>query len=370
MFFDLILKKAKKIKKILRNFTEDKRITYNEIKNLLNNIPKDIQLEKLTTKDKGLINIQYKGIKYSTFIIPSNTEKLYILLNTGSIETNFSRVSWSTNYDGVTVCIDDPSKLLYKKEYLWYFGDKDNDYTIYIRDIVKYIASLYHIRHKNIIFLGSSNAGFCAVRLAGLIPYSKAISLNGQFDARLWILDYRDRNDYEKIGYFDEKHAKRLTLVEAFNKKSKYMFFYNISSVRDNKQLSCLCKFIGITKPEKSGFYRKENIFLFILKTQMNSPHTLFPDQNMCKIMEYTLYKGPTKATVPTFQCLAQQLDLSLKYENIKNKTTNEKIHNKSPCKSEHCKPSNPVLLTKLYRYFYNKLKFLSRKLRRYIFLK
>ena len=126
--------------------------------------------------------------------------------------------------------------------------------------------------------------------------------------------------DYVNLGYFNSANRDRLTLYSALHPRSKYTFFYNISSPRDKIQAKRLFKTLKLKFPDKSGYYHKKNVHIFILKTRKRSSHILFPDQNMCKFFEYTMHKGPIKITNSTFLCFADYLELTYKYNTEKEK--------------------------------------------------
>ena len=141
-------------------------------------------------------NVQYK------FIIDIKTDsEILLILGPGAIPEKykekyinrpvFSRVTWK--FDQSTIYYDDPTRFIEGVDLLggWGIGTSDNWYTEELAKIIEIIANnIYNYNSenhfKNLVFYGSSMAGFMSLQLSTLVRNSTSICEIPQLDLMKW----------------------------------------------------------------------------------------------------------------------------------------------------------------------------------------
>ena len=266
-----------------------------DLKKLLMSNPVQLHLNELNQNHNSRLTITHNNINFECFFIQSTpSKKLYILLNSSGEGIKFARVSYADTLDGNILCIDDPSRKLNDVTLGYYFGTHEHDITQSIVDIVSKFRDIYNIKNKNIIFIGSSNAGFAACKFCTKIYNSKSLLLSPIIDVqyRIKTTNPDGLQAYKRSHYLDkdEDIKRRLNIGDEFvkNKKSKYFFIFNDISKNDRKQLNFLCSKIGIEY--KLGLNKKDNKYIYVVRIKCRHTHLVCIRKCILRVFEDVLY--------------------------------------------------------------------------------
>lgn len=210
----------------------------------------------------GIFKVLYKGIEWDgLWFEGSISDKLIIILNGAYERKNgkpkFNRWSWKDIWNCNFLSIEDPMYKLYGVPTGWYFGDSENDYCVWVADIIKKIVKERKI--KEIIFYSSSAGGTAAIRVANILNQGMVIALNPQLDITLY------RNNSIKaietiIGckICEDKLCRNNHIIRSLKEKNnvKYCLIENLASETDynyiqfcesefDKELKFGCNFIN-----------------------------------------------------------------------------------------------------------------------------
>lgn len=174
----------------------------------------------------------------------------------------FERWSWQNDFNGSILNISDPTLLLDDKLRLgWYIGNK-NEYPVEtIVSIVNEFANIHGIENSNIIFYGSSGAGYTSLACSRYIPNSNAVAINAQTN----VLNYYQGHvsDMLKASFNStdqnevwEKYKERLDMVD----------YYSNNKYSNN---------IFLVQNEKDEFHYKNHFLPFIEKTNLSKQKIL-----------------------------------------------------------------------------------------------
>ena len=222
-------------------------------------------------------------------------------------------------YDGVCFFVDDPTRYEVNDNAVsWYVGGK-GEYTNYLEKIILKISKVYNIKFNNITLIGSSNAGFAAIKLANKILGAKSIALNPQINISLYPGKSKDFENRVDMSFNDEKYHSVLYADDfIYNKHSKFFLFFNKSSSVDAIQLSYLQKLIGKDVP--NGFSKiKDNIFCEIVDIDATDPHNVVPNEQFIPIIEKIM---DDSVPVDTKRDMAIQIVKEMKQYYTQNKET------------------------------------------------
>lgn len=213
---------------------------------MINNHPLSID-EKTNSMSDGRFRTLYNGVAFDCMFAKKQSDKMVVLLSAGIVNTKhipgFQRWSYSGLLSENVLCIADPMYIKYQSDNLlvgWYYGDENENYLDYVVELVKKVARINKIRHKNIIFYGSSAGGYAGIYCSSKIVGSTVIAWNPQFDLK--------RHNYiklfEEIVGFSVAHDKygrdNITDKVLNNSTSKIVLMENLKSRQDVDQMKVL----------------------------------------------------------------------------------------------------------------------------------
>lgn len=280
--------------------------THTDIKDCFSSSCVSIDFEILSNINTGRFKINCDTLDYEVAYFDSKNEYLYVYLSSARSKKDyptFNRTSYCKFFDGASLYIDDPSRILNSNENIdticFYYGTKYNSALLGISKIIKKICSIKNIKHSNITFISSSNGGFASLYLSTIFEGSKCIALNTQVS----VLQYfKSMNRLDQFYIFNKKYSsenfkqnhedsKRFNIVPKLTQerlKSKILIFWNISSHSDNDQLLYLKEMLNLNL--QIGFNIISNyLYLFILNISCSDPHTCMPMESFCKIADLFL---------------------------------------------------------------------------------
>ena len=188
----------------------------------------------------GLV-IYSDDVKYEFIInIKNNSDKL-IILGAGNLHKSvmekfhnrpvFSRISWP--FKESTIYYNDPSRFMGKKELSggWGLGTIDHWCIEEISKIIKLIAdNIFNYsnpkqKYNNLIFYGSSMAGFMSLQLSILVKNSISVAEMPQFDLTKWSYwKTLKENLFEGLSdeEIKENYSYKINIMDLI-KKEKYI---------------------------------------------------------------------------------------------------------------------------------------------------
>ncbi len=285
--------------KLIRTYSKNneiKTLTRDEIKIELAKEPVAVDINELDNSTFGRLQLLVDGVCFETFLANSKEKKLFVCLSDAgtNIYPRFQRASWISTFKGLFLCIDDPSKSSAPIPLTYYFGTKNISYLDLIIKIVQKVSKLHSIRVEDIIFIGSSMAGFSALYCCDNLKGSKSIVFNPQFFIQKWLSSrtfFTDK-DFERcfdFSFADPQFFYRTDLRRITeNKKSRFFIFLNTNSAQDKLQIDELARVSGFKY--RTGIQKIGNIMLYIAPFNAPHPHQAFPIEQTCRIFLNSLY--------------------------------------------------------------------------------
>ena len=264
------------------------------LKELLSSEPKVLNLPELSRQHFGRLRIIESHVPFEcALIVPDNPlpKKLYVFLTAIGIAGKdypiFHRASWGGWFQGISLCIDDPTRNLNKIAPTFYFGTKHENYLLLIKNIILKIKEIYNLNNSDITFISSSNGGFASISIANSLDYFNCIAFCPQFSVK----DY-----FSNLGLFEEtfdikfeNYESRLTLFDFVkNKKSKFFIYTNIACDSDRRQLDIFSQKINF-KYTLGLQSVTDNIMLLVANINSKIPHLAQPDVFSCLYFECLL---------------------------------------------------------------------------------
>lgn len=243
----------------------------------LKKTPLEIDFDNFRGHEFGRFNVTYDNDVFECFSTTSVTKRLFVFFSAaGRKNTNtiFHRISWSKKLNGICLYIEDP---MYKKipglSAGWYFGDEKNSYLLKIVDIVNKIAKFNEISENNIIFTGSSSAGYAALYCANIIKGSISYAYNPQIyltrsPSYPNFLKYTNLN----LEIIEDKFNRTDINYISKNTKSKFIIFYNNRSIYDQKHFESWLQELNLDSTP--GLKVHNGINFLIADIDNSNPHT------------------------------------------------------------------------------------------------
>lgn len=277
-----------------------RKLTRNELKIELSKPAKEVRINDLKITDNGRLKILIDDVIFESFFSNSDQKRLFVCLTDAatSLYPTFQRASWQSTLEGMFLCFDDPTKnrpIPPPIPLTYYFGENNNNYADLLIQIVRKIASLHSIPVQDIVFIGSSMAGFAALYCCDKLIGSKCLTFNPQFFIKDWLESrtFFNDKDYEKlfsISFNDGINKNRIDLSDIYkNKESRFFIFINTESEPDKHQIDKFC-FLNKFK-YKRGIQKINNILLYISPFKAPHPHQVFPIEQTCKVFLNSLYR-------------------------------------------------------------------------------
>lgn len=262
-------------------------------KSFLLNTPKDIDFRKLATSEPlkinfknflgsecGRFDVKYNNTNFECLLIDSNVKRLFVCFSAAGRkkqDTLFQRLGWCRQLNGICLYIEDP---MYKEnkglECGWFYGTEKESYLVHVNKIIEKILQERSINSQDVVFLGSSSAGYAALYSANLLQGSIAYAYNPQITPKNWL----DADNFQRItkinldgqDAFNRKSLKNI----AENNKSKFLIFYNLASKHDQKQFNPWFDELGIKKND--GLKVHNNIYFFVKEINNHNSHFCVAD--------------------------------------------------------------------------------------------
>lgn len=276
----------------------------------------DCDFQELSPDVKNRVDILFDDVRIPLFFSPpsfferghsgfpnlvgGDTSKLLVYLNATDprgLGVNFNRISWSVFFNTYALAVDDPTRKLNNIHIGWYFNSKLNiDYTTYIYEIVNNIAREYSIKYSDIIFIGSSNAGFAAIKLCSYFNESKAICFNPQFDVQTWIATMKPdlKQKFHKLGYCgresDIQNCLNLKLYINNLLNQKIFISYSMSYRPDLMQYKFFMNQIEFTHPDSQLDVNK-NFCIYRFNISSKAAHNLMPPISCFRFLLNFVYR-------------------------------------------------------------------------------
>ena len=263
---------------ILSNWIEDKYDWIFVKNNLLENTPTKVTLNELDKTHFGRLTLPVGKTEFEALLLPSNIKKLHVTLaGAGARKLPyplFNRVSWCAKFNGVYLCLDDPTRFEFDFSPSFYFGSPEQNYLEYVIEIVKKVASVYGIANEDITFISSSNGGFASLWLTDKIVGASCIVHCPQVDIPSFVNGHLNGWNTD-----DPKFKTRINLEHLVNNtKSKFFIYSNIMWEKDKQQMELLFKFYK--KPLRLGLNElAPNMWVLLANISYTSPHMVQPDE-------------------------------------------------------------------------------------------
>ncbi|MBY5924885.1 MULTISPECIES: hypothetical protein [unclassified Halomonas] len=214
---------------------------------LLSNI---IEIENMDVfsssyKGDGRYNIYKHNTKIETLIQNTslrNPDRIFVLFS-GARDPNrhplpkFDRWKWREKFPGIVVNISDPSLYFNNKRLRigWYFGDRKNNFSSLIAEVVLELAAFFEVDASNIIFYGSSAGGFAAITISSLIEGATAVAINPQVVLKNYPEAFYNKFLSASLGvesdtelHHDEKERMDAAIQFSTGKNNKCLLVQNI----------------------------------------------------------------------------------------------------------------------------------------------
>lgn len=262
-----------------------------QLKNMMSSSPNEISINELTTNHIGRLRIKILNTKFELFFIPSKFKRLYISLSAigkdGRDYPIFNRGSWSRAFEGMFLCIDDPTRYETKIAPTYFFGTKNVNYIDLLCTIITKFKEIYNLNNNNLCFISSSNGGFVAIKCSEVFNGCNCISLCPQLDIPLY---YKGNNKFEKkfdINFNDNEFKERLNIYNTItkNNNSNIIIFSNIKSHIDKIQIDSFFNYIN--KKYSNGLQQiNNNTYFFIASIDAVDPHLSQPNLYHVRLLE------------------------------------------------------------------------------------
>ena len=265
------------------NETRTELIKKND-KSLLNETDITLEYDRYNSVFDGRYRVVCEGVPFDCFFKQKKQKKLYVFLSGAKTASGpeFKRWSYYTMLDGSMLNIADP--MYQENEDLmlgWYYGKQNQDYRIFVVEIVKRTAEILDIKSEDIVFISSSGGGAAILECAAMIEGSTAVSINPQIDLDLY---FYARTFKEKLGIdFNNDPFKRSQgaywIKSAPN--TRFVLIVNQRSQEDLEQLNKFKKQINISTELHYGINVYENvvIWLYSADNEQHVPHSAQEDK-------------------------------------------------------------------------------------------
>ncbi|WP_165066666.1 hypothetical protein [Desulfovibrio sp. ZJ200] len=270
-----------------------------ELKVLLSASPKKLSLANLSKEDTYRLSISVKNTSFEVFFIPSQYRKLYVSLSAIGVCNRpypiFHRVSWYNTFDGMFLCIDDPTRHETGIAPTYFFGQKQTNYLDLLCDIINKFLEIYNISYNDLTIISSSNGGFAALWCTRKFPGSTCLAFNPQFDIPLYLQNIRRdvRKKFESalsINFDDSSLANRFYLYDILKEeKSKICIYSNIQSPSDKIQIDSLFRMNN--KKYCLGLQKINNIWFIIVELDGVDKHLVLPLPYIVRIIEQLMHE-------------------------------------------------------------------------------
>ena len=286
-----------------------------DIKAILAKDAQIIDFSDLSKSNDGKLKImhanEFKSVCIDSLILKTGTEKIFVFLSAIGItrkEVLFHRVWWSNVFNGICIFIDDPRRHELEWSPTYYFGSKDDDYTVRIKELIQKLKDIYGIENKNICIISSSNGGFAAIRLSLLLEGSTCLALCPilSIETRKEII-----NEFQKrlkIDIHDSSILERVDLIKSGaltqRLRSRIYIYSNISSEVDRIQMNCLGDALNhkIVETQNHLTFFGKNLIIHTVKLEGRNPHTMQPNMHVCKII-YDMIEAETPYSLFSSVC-------------------------------------------------------------------
>ena len=248
-----------------------------------------LSLDAISQKSEGEYRIKCGNSIIDTFIFPPEkpTKKFYIYLSAIGIyrgeQTAYHRISWAKYNQDLTIYIDDPTRSLAKFAPTFYLGYGNSLLIEDICQLIKRLQSIYSISNENIVFVGSSNAGFASLKLASRFPDCYCLTFCPQFSIKLYLKEKFSilvKSLNRKFDICEEENVNKLILSPNFH----LLVYSNLACQSDREQISYLEKLLGT--PLKYGtINRIGNLSIIPIDIQNHDPHLVQPDYFESKLL-------------------------------------------------------------------------------------
>lgn len=245
------------------------------------------EFELPCTDKPFILCVNENNVKYE-FLIKLNLSKKMLVLGSGAYDSNkiqlpvFQRYTWIDDFDDVVIYYNDPTLYLDKINIGWGVGFQEKHYIETIYKIIESISKKLFIENNNIVFYGSSAAGFMSMMLATLLKGSTALVNNPQtFVYKFWESHYSSvmntsfpQMDIEQAL---KKFFYRLDIIEFFKRK-KY-----IPHIRYLQNIACEHDMITQFNPFMKNLESLGNILIneveFVLYYNQELGHNPLPKE-------------------------------------------------------------------------------------------
>lgn len=248
-----------------------------------------LSLDAISQKSEGEYKVKCGNSIVNTFIFPpeKTTKKFYIYLSAIGIyrgeQTAYHRISWAKYNQDLTIYIDDPTRSLAKFAPTFYLGYGNSLLIEDICQLIKRLQSIYSISNENIVFVGSSNAGFASLKLASRFPNCYCLTFCPQFSIKLYLKEKFSilvKSLNRKFDIYEEENVNKLILSPNFH----LLVYSNLACQSDREQISYLEQLLGT--PLKYGtINRIDNLSIIPIDIQSPDPHLVQPDYFESKLL-------------------------------------------------------------------------------------
>ncbi len=205
---------------------------------LLEDKGRRIDIESLDiTGEKGFFTLYHHGIEWPILYMPGKRDKMIVSLSGGGDRgkrPTFNRWKFNDVFDCTQLCIEDPMYSIYDVPTGWFFGNENDDYCIYVAEIIDIIRRQLDI--SNLIFYSSSAGATASIRVANILGYGYVAALCPQTDISLHYPEAVDA--IEKVigtSIQDDPLRRNAAILDDIRSDSsvKYIIMENFSSHKD-----------------------------------------------------------------------------------------------------------------------------------------
>ena len=255
-----------------------------ETKKIFQSNPTNIHLENLVCGYSGRLSINVDDSTFETCLLPHTEKKLFVILtaiNSRVSYPRFIRQRWSMFLDGYCLYIDDPTRMEHSLKFhpCFYFGNTEKNYCDLIIKIIVKIAAIHKIKTEDIIFIGSSNAGFACLYMSCTLKKSKCIAHCPQFSIKTYFGPHYKIFEREFNINLDSNDIQyRVNLIDMLksNIHSQIVIYSNTKCLSDYNQIKLLYEAYGIDI--KNGIEKiNNNLTVIIADIDAPDPHIAQP---------------------------------------------------------------------------------------------
>lgn len=282
----------------------------------------ECQLDKLAIPESGSkLKITHKDTVFDCLFLPAtpvdsvpphtHTPKLIVSLGGGQRKGKpypyFQRWKWKPAGSSM-LCIDDPMycKFPKKTHVMWYWGDKERSFLVYIAEIVAKFCLELNIKLEEVFFIGDSGGGYSALFLANYVG-GTAIAFNPQITPAKW--SDRIVDSFASMGIDitnDDRFHRHQLLLD--NPKARFFISVNRRSEVDlQTQIYDLFDQIGFVDPLNIGLYKHRNFTFWLYESDGKSKHSAFPLQDDLSIIFNLLEKDISEISAEQYMNLVTQ---------------------------------------------------------------